>query len=457
MFVQMIDYFESNHLLHPNHHGFRANHTTTTALLQMYDTWVEAMDRGEATAAVFLDMSAAFDMVSHPVLLDKLLLYGFDEASFKWIKSYLSDRKQSVCIDGTCSSMLPLDFGVPQGSIVGPLLYIIFTNDLPESVHNHHNYQEYPPPQDQQQQQYYNMYCSDCGGVCCFADDSSYTYSNKVAEEITDKVSDQYNKISEYMASHELKLNGDKTHLLLLMSDESRRAKPNFNITLETGAETIETSKSEKLLGGIVAQNLKFTEHIQNNKDSMLKILNSRLNGLKKVGKAASFKSRKMIANGIIMSRLIYLIPWWSGCEQYLMKSLQIIQNKAARVVTRARKRTTVKNLLSQCGWLSVAQLSVYHSLVLVYKILSTKSPQYLYSKLSQVNDSHYKMRSAADKSKIRLGSDSQADAGLARRSFKYRATREWNLLPQEIRQLATLKVFKMELKKCVLSNIPIS
>ena len=79
VFIQMIDYFESNHLLHPNHHGFRANHNTTTALLQMYDTWVEAMDRGEATGVCFLDMSAAFDMVSHNVLLDKLLLIHMDK------------------------------------------------------------------------------------------------------------------------------------------------------------------------------------------------------------------------------------------------------------------------------------------------------------------------------------------------------------------------------------------
>ena len=108
----MIDYFESNKLLHPSHHGFRANHNTTTALLEMYDTWVEAMDKGEATGVCFLDMSAAFDMVKPCVLLKKLELYGFDFASITWIESYLSDRKQTVCIDGKCSRLLPLSVGV---------------------------------------------------------------------------------------------------------------------------------------------------------------------------------------------------------------------------------------------------------------------------------------------------------------------------------------------------------
>ena len=160
---------------------------------------------------------------------------------------------------------------------------------------------------------------------------------------------------------------------------------------------------------------MKFTEHLQDNKDSMLKILNNRLHALTKVGKSASFKSRKMIANGVIISMLIYLIPWRSGCKKYLLKSLQVIQNKAAQIFTKGRRRTPIKTLLSQCGWMSVAQLSVYHTLFLVYKILATQSPHYLYSKLAPVFEPHYKMRSAANKLKIKLGQESQAEASLAR------------------------------------------
>ena len=453
VFLQMIDYFESNNLLHPNHHGFRANHKTTTALLQMYDTWIEAMDRGEATGVCFLDMSAAFDMVCHSVLLEKLVLYGFETASVTWIRSYLADRKQTVCIDGTCSPLLSINTGVPQGSIIGPLLYIIFTNDLPEAVEN------CPLPQDSPQHNF-KMYCHSCGSICCFADDSSYSFSSEVADDITDNVTEKYSTIAEYMKSHKLKLNGDKTHLMLLLSDATRRARPEFSITLDTGNEMIQPSKCEKLLGGIISQNLKFTEHIQDHEESMIKALNKRLNALKKVSKTASFKSRKMIANGTIMSRIIYLIPLWSGCEKYLMNSLQIIQNKAARTVTKCGKRTAIKSLLSQCGWMSVAQLSVYHSLLLMFKILSTKSPRYLHSKLSGVQDlSHYKtrfMKNQKENQTIVLGADSQAVGDLATRSFKYRVTAQWNTLPVKIRQAETLRVFKKQLKDWVSENIPI-
>ena len=113
------------------------------------------------------------------------------------------------------------------------------------------------------------------------------------------------------------------------MSDESRRAKPNFNISLDTGEEIIEPSRSEKLLGGIIGQNLKFTDHIQNDKEALLKVLNKRLFALRKLAYLTSFKSRKMIANGLIMSKMLYLIPLWAGTEKYLLNSLQLIQNKA--------------------------------------------------------------------------------------------------------------------------------
>ena len=103
-------------------------------MIQMYDTWVQAVDKGELVGVCMLDMSAAFDVVDHSILIDKLKLYGFDDGAVGWMANYLSGRSQAVYIDGALSSFLEVDVDVLQGSILGPLCYILYTNDFPETI-----------------------------------------------------------------------------------------------------------------------------------------------------------------------------------------------------------------------------------------------------------------------------------------------------------------------------------
>jgi hypothetical protein len=144
VFLQVMEYMEQNQLLHPSHHGFRAKHSTATALLEMYNGWVEAFDEDKLTAVVMLDLSAAFDVVDPDILLDKLRVYGFQQCAVSWLESYLRNRHQQVYVDGVLSEPKEVHVGVPQGSILGPLLYIIYTNDLPEVIHNHDTPQQAP-------------------------------------------------------------------------------------------------------------------------------------------------------------------------------------------------------------------------------------------------------------------------------------------------------------------------
>ena len=115
IFNQMTQYLSKNHLLHPNHHAYRAEHNTTTALVQMFDGWAQAVEGEQLVGACMLDMSAAFDLVDHDLLIQKLAIYGFDENFLRWIRSYLSGRSQSVIIEGSLSKLLPVNTGVPQG------------------------------------------------------------------------------------------------------------------------------------------------------------------------------------------------------------------------------------------------------------------------------------------------------------------------------------------------------
>ena len=206
------------------------------------------------------------------------------------------------------------------------------------------------------------------------------------------------------------------------------------------------------MLGGIIHQNLKWTQHIQNDKESLIKGLTTRLNGLRKISKVASFKTRKMLANGIFMSKLLYLMPLWGGCEKYLILSLQKIQNKAARIVTKADWFTPTETLLLQCGWLSVHQLIHYQSLILVFKVLDKKSPVYLYEKLS--NEFPYKTRFATQEN-IRIGGSQYGFKDLSQKSFRCRASKQWNQLPANLRMPTTLKKFKKLLFQWVQTNVP--
>ena len=202
VFNQMVAFITENKLIHPNHHAYRANHNTITALLQMYDGWLDSLEKGEMAGVCFLDMSAAFDIVDHKLLIKKLELYGFDAGMLSWVLSYLSERQQCVSIDGCLSRLQHVHHGVPQGSILGPLLYILFTNELPEVVH--HECQAGPPSATWPN---YTMSCETCGSIGCYADDTTYTCSGPDSLVLSEMLTSKFKLIADFLVSNKLKLN----------------------------------------------------------------------------------------------------------------------------------------------------------------------------------------------------------------------------------------------------------
>ena len=444
VFDQMISYLESNNILHPSHHGFRAKHNTCTALLQMQDLWLDALERKEISAVVMCDMSSAFDVVNHELLLGKLELFGFQRNILDWLRSYLSERKQRVVIDGFLSDPLDIQAGVPQGSILGPLLYICFTNDMPESIHDHDIVpcnQGIP----------FDVSCQECGSVCCFADDSTFSKSNKDAQILKNDIDSKYKSIINYMNTNLLVMNTDKTKLLVMDSKVKHRWHNNHGITLNTGSEVIMPEYCGKMLGGVISCDFSWNFHIKDDENSMFRQVITRVNALNKIARCSSFKTRKFIANGIVISKLTYLIQLWGGCSKYLIMCLQLIQNRAARIVTGKDWSTSVETLLLQCGWLSMNQLIAYHSLVLVYKIRTERKPHYF---CERFNTEFSRETRLATSDGIRVMQKNRLS--LTKSGFRVRASADWNLLPQDVRRSKDILCFKRSVRAWTIKNIPL-
>ena len=384
----------------------------------------------------------AFDVVDYDILLSKLALYGFEDSALEWVRSYLSNRSQSVFIEGCLSEPLPIECGVPQGSILGPLLYIIYTNDLPEVVHQESHPQELNP------NPLFNTHCHDCGGLCLYADDSTYTLSNCDVKQLKVDIDAKYKVIADYMNKNKLILNSDKTHLLVMASERKHQIHDNFGLSLNTGTEVIEPQIEEKLLGALMSNNLTWKTHIRDSKNSLIQILTSRINALFKISQYSSFLTRKMVANGMFMSYVSYLIPLFGGSPEYLITALQTLQNRAARIVTKSNWGTSSSSMLSQIGWLSVRQMAVLHSLMIIFKTNRDRKPVYLYQKISN--------KFAAN---TRLGTNNgikdsrRFKTTLGSQSFTPRSIKQWNSLPNNIRTEPNIVKFKSKLKTWVKLN----
>ena len=447
VFMQVVEYMESNGLIHPSHHGSRPRHSTCTAIIEMYDSWVNSVEKGDMAGVMMIDLSAAFDLVDHHLLLQKLQLMGFDMPATVWMWSYLHARSQCVYVDGKLSDFRAVSVGVPQGSVLGALLYILFVNDLPEVVHGHTG----PNTQgaDQPREVSYNINCLKCGSLCCYVDDSTFTYSCSDPDQLTDMLTRQYKKLAQYMGDNKLVINNDKTHLLVMGT--KRQAEARKLVRVKAGTVVITPVETEKLLGINIHQSLKWHEHVVNNKKSLISMLNTRLSALKRISVNASFMTRLMVGNACFMSPIVYMVAVWGGTEKYVVKAVQVMQNRAARSITKLGWLTPTKTLLDQCNWLSIKQLIFYHTALQVWKVRSSKVPVYINSKLKPAIIRRPTRSTVEGNLMV-----PRVEKSVARSSFMVRSATTWNQIPTSIRSIQKLVEFKGNLKTWIRENIQI-
>ena len=412
VYEQLYSYFSKNNIFHPNIHGYRANRSTQTALVQMYDHWVQAASQGQVSGAVLLDLSAAFDLVPSDILVRKLRVYGLDEGSLAWIESYLSDRFQAVWIDHVMSEFLPCEVGVPQGSNLGPLLFMLYVNDLAST-----------------------LTCN----IEQYADDSTLYATGKTSEDISTVLETNCDIVSNWMSENLLQLNADKTHILTLGTAE-RLAQTGSRLKVSMDGILLQEDLQhrETLLGIVIEANLKWHGQVE----TLLAKLKARLAGLAHVKHVLPYNEMKAVSEGLFGSVLGYCLPLFGGCDRGELQDLQVLQNKAAQLVTRSPPRSARNLMFDRLGWLTVTQLVHYHTLLAVYRIRMTGEPEYLARSLCNDNrNGHIIIKPT------RLT--------LLQKSFKFRGACSWNDLPQSIRGLPSISSFKRAIRAWIQQKIP--
>ena len=313
--------------------------------------------------------------------------------------------------------------------------------DLPDVTHSHSV--DYKDPV---------VHCSEDGDMVTFVDDATHYFADNDADKVTEKISQKFEIIEKYMNENKLVINGDKSHLVVLRKRAQEMEAS--RVVLRAGNHVIKQSNSEKLLGATIDQSGGWRVMLRDGDASVLKQVTSRLNGLKKIAANADFKTKLAVANGIIQSKLQYLMPLWIGAPDYLVKAFQVQQLNAARTVCGySSYYWSTSKLLDKCGWLSIRQQLVASTVAMAHNVMKTGTPRNIFETMSA--DHPYRTRQAT-RGEIRYAVNFSAhNSSLSEKTFKYQARKYYNQIPGEIREMKK-GTFKSQVRKWVKQHIPI-
>ena len=417
--ARLRKHLQENNLNESFQSAYKKDHSTETALLRVHNDIMRAIDSGHGIFLILIDLSAAFDTIAHDTLLMLLSeLIGIDGVALEWFRSYLNGRTQSVVIDDIVSALLFLLFGVPQGSVLGPLLFCIYILLLGIIIRKHNlNFHTY----------------ADDTQIYCSFNVKSMVSAKSALQQISACVSE----IRDWMAYFKLKMNDDKTEFIVICS-------PHFlntfdQVTVTVGKTIINPSHSARNLGVIFDSNL-------NMKKQVSSICRSAFGQLRKIGSIRKFltdDSTAQLIHAFVTSRLDYCNSLLAGLPDLTIAKLQKVQNVAARILTRTRKFDHISPILIDLHWLPVPLRIEYKLHLLTYRALNGSAPIYLTELLHPYVPSRT-LRSASDNllTPIRTKLSTYGD-----RAFSAVAPRLWNDLPIHIRTAESLTVFKSSLK----------
>ena len=413
---QIEAHLSANALSLPYQSAYRKFHSTETALLAVHNDILSAMDKGKVTALIMLDLSSAFDTVDHSILIQRLeKWFGITGSALEWFKSYLSSRIQSVCVRGSMSRSHKLACGVPQGSVLGPLLFTLYTTPLGSLLH-HHDFN-------------YHLYADDTQLLISFDQSSLST--------CCDHLSAVFGKVQSWMTSSKLLLNPSKTEFLLLGTPQQLRKFDSLT-SLNLSGIIVPRSNSVRNLGVVFDPNLSFDEHIR----SICRVSQYHIRDIRRIRHLVPPSVLICLANALVSSRLDYCNSILVGISKSNISKLQRIQNSLARAITKTPKFEHITPVLKSLHWLPIEQRISFKVGLLVYKALHHDQPFYLRSKLAY--QTHRYVTRSSDTLILFVP---ETKTVLGRRAFSVAGPRFWNSLPPNVRKLDSVLSFRKKLK----------
>lgn len=415
---QLLAYLNKSGLLPQLRSAYRAGHSTETAVLKVLSDILLAIDAGDLSALVLLDLSAAFDTVDHDILLQRLKTsFGLSGMVLEWFRSYLVGRHQYVRIGSSASTLMLILCGVPQGSVLGPILFLLYTADLILIVQDH--------------------------GLCphLYADDTQvYGFCRPSASPELQNTITNCVDLASWMRSNRLQLNTAKTEIL--WSTTGRRLHQLPQLPFRVGTDEVVPVSVVRDLGIYIDSDVSMRSHVAKTVSACFAVLRQ----LRSVRRSVPRSVLQSLVTSLVLTRLDYGNATLFGIPQYQFDRFQSVMNAAARLVFSASRYDHITPLLRQLHWLKAPERVEFKLAVLVYKCRQRTAPSYLFEELCQPADleARRRLRSASSSSLVvrRTRLSTVGD-----RAFPVAAARIWNGLPPHVTSAPSLPVFRSRLK----------
>ena len=406
---QLVEYLTSHDVICPEQHGFRRSHSTESAMLDAVQCIISETEKGRVVSSIAADISKAFDSVEHGRLLEKLGWYGVDS---HWFSDWLSDRRQVV---KGGSGHLPVSHGVIQGSILGPILFLLFTNDVASHV--------------------------PCQKIVMYADDSQFLNSSRKNELAAHKLQleDMLSAVQNWYDQNSLKVNPTKTEMMIFgLSKQENRS----NFTVNFAGAQVRPVNSMKVLGVTLDPELRWEDHVS----TVIRKSYATLSGLAKFARKLPTEVKKLIVEALVFPHIMYCLAVWGGCRDGQRKRVQKVLNHASQIVTSSKRSAHVTPIFQELNWQKLENLIIEKDIVTIYKILNEKaSSENLKALVESRADVSARSTRAVETGQLQLP---KVRTERARRFFSYRAAASWNRVAPSIREAPTARSCGMRVRK---------